>query len=65
MSLPIWLCVLGLVAGLRLVVLMAGPVMTAAAVDLPGIWLASPALLPLGMLWWLVLGVVLLVKSGA
>ncbi|WP_158252054.1 hypothetical protein [Cryobacterium sp. M25] len=37
--------------------------MTAAAIDLPGIWLASMALIPLGMLWWLTLGVVLLVKS--
>jgi hypothetical protein len=63
-SLPIWLCVLGLVAGLRLVMLMAGPFLTAAAIDFPGfLWLASMALIPLGMLWWLGLGVVLLVKS--
>lgn len=63
-SLPIWLCVLGLVAGLRVVLLMAGPFITAAAIELPGeIWLASLALIPLGMLWWLTLGIVLLVKS--
>jgi hypothetical protein len=63
-SLPIWLCVLGLVAGLRVVVLMSGPLTAAAAIELPGeIWLASLALIPLGMLWWLALGVVLLVKS--
>lgn len=63
-SLPIWLCVLGLVASLRLVILMAGPLMTAAAVEVSGIiWVASIALIPFGMLWWLVLGVVLLVKS--
>ena len=64
-ALPIWLCVLGLVAGLRLVMLMAGPFLTAARIDFPGfLWVASMALIPLGMLWWLVLGIVLLVKSG-
>lgn len=62
-SLPIWLCVLGLVAGLRLVMLIAGPIATTAAIDLPGIWLASMVLIPLGMLWWLALGVVLFVKA--
>ncbi|MBG6226322.1 hypothetical protein IWX63_002912 [Arthrobacter sp. CAN_A2] len=62
-SLPMWLCVVGLVAALRLVMLMAGPLMTAAAIDLPGMWLASIALIPLGMLWWAALGVVLLVRS--
>ncbi|TFD24157.1 hypothetical protein [Cryobacterium sp. TMS1-13-1] len=63
-ALPIWLCVLGLVAGLRLVMLIAGPFLTAARIDFPGfLWLASLALIPLGMLWWLGLGVVLLVKS--
>lgn len=62
-SFPTWICVLGLVAGLRLVLLMAGPFLTAAAIDLPGVWLASVALIPLGMIWWLALGVVLLVKS--
>jgi hypothetical protein len=44
--------------------LMAGPFLTAAAIDFPGfLWIASMALIPLGMLWWLALGVVLLVKS--
>ena len=63
-ALPIWLCVLGLVAGLRLVMLMAGPFLTAAGIDFPGfLWVASLALIPLGMLWWLGLGVVLLFKS--
>lgn len=63
-ALPIWLCVLGVVAGLRLVMLIAGPFLTAASIDLPEfLWLGSVALIPLGMLWWLALGVVLLVKS--
>ena len=67
-ALPMWLCVLGLVAGLRLVILIAGPLMTAttsASDSAAGewIWLASMALIPLGMLWWLALGVVLLVES--
>lgn len=63
-ALPMWLCVLGLVAGLRLVLLIAGPFMTAAKIDLPGFfWIFSIALIPLGMLWWLCLGVALLVKS--
>lgn len=69
-----WLCVLGLVAGLRLVMLIAGPFMTAASASDPNVgtalndvpeflWLGSVALIPLGMFWWLALGVVLLVKS--
>lgn len=73
-SLPMWLCVLGLVAGLRLVMLIAGPFMTAASASDPNVgtalndvpeflWLGSVALIPLGMFWWLALGVVLLVKS--
>ena len=67
-ALPMWLCVMGLIAGLRLVILIAGPLLTTATGtalnDVPGwIWLASMALIPLGMLWWLALGVVLLVKS--
>ena len=63
-ALPMWLCVLGLVAGLRLVLLIGGPFMTAAKIDFPGfLWIVSIALIPLGMLWWLCLGVVLLVKS--
>jgi hypothetical protein len=63
-ALPIWLCVLGVVAGLRLVILIAGPFLTAASTDLPDfLWLGSVVLIPLGMLWWLALGVVLLVKS--
>lgn len=63
-SLPIWLCVLGLVAGLRLVILMAGPLMTTAAIEAPAfVWVAAMALIPLGMLWWLALGIVLLAKS--
>ncbi|MDJ0339158.1 hypothetical protein [Cryobacterium sp. PH31-O1] len=63
-ALPIWLCVLGVISGLRLVILIAGPFLTAANVDLPGFfWFGSVALIPLGMLWWLALGVVLLVKS--
>ena len=62
--LPIWLCVLGIVTGLRIVMLIAGPLLTATSIDLPEIvWLSSVALIPLGMLWWLGLGVVLLVKS--
>ena len=65
-TLPIWLCVWGLIAGLRLVLMIAGPLTTTAALDLPGwLWVASMALIPLGMLWWLALGVVLLVKSRA
>ncbi|WP_166789385.1 hypothetical protein [Cryobacterium sp. TMS1-20-1] len=44
--------------------LMAGPFLTAAGIDFPGfLWVASLALIPLGMLWWLGLGVVLLFKS--
>ncbi|SDK07837.1 hypothetical protein SAMN05216282_102336 [Cryobacterium psychrotolerans] len=63
-ALPIWLCVLGVVTGLRLVMLITGPLLTAASIDLPAfLWLGSMALIPLGMLWWLALGVVLLVKS--
>ncbi|MBG6059683.1 hypothetical protein RCH16_002033 [Cryobacterium sp. MP_M5] len=63
-ALPRWLCVLGVVAGLRLVMLIAGPFLTAARIDLPEfLWFGSVALIPLGMLWWLGLGVVLLVKS--
>ncbi|TFC50316.1 DUF4386 family protein [Cryobacterium sp. TMB3-1-2] len=63
-ALPIWLCVLGVVTGLRLVVVVAGPILTAARLDLPEIfWLGSMALIPLSMLWWLALGVVLLVTS--
>ena len=63
-ALPMWLCILGLVAGLRLVLLIAGPVMTAAEIDLPVfLWILSIALIPSGMLWWLCLGVALLVKS--
>lgn len=62
--LPIWLCVLGIVTGLRIVMLIAGPLLTATSIDLPEVvWLSSVALIPLGMLWWLGLGVVLLVKS--
>jgi hypothetical protein len=63
-ALPIWLCVLGVVAGLRLVILLAGPFLNAAKADLPDfVWVGSVALIPLGMLWWLCLGVVLLVRS--
>ncbi|TFC85281.1 hypothetical protein E3T28_06725 [Cryobacterium sinapicolor] len=63
-ALPIWICVLGVVTGLRLVMLIAGPLLTATNIDLPEvIWLSSVALIPLGMLWWLGLGIVLLVKS--
>lgn len=63
-ALPIWLCVLGVVTGLRLVILIAGPFLTATSFDLPDfLWIGSVALIPLGMLWWLGLGVVLLVKS--
>ena len=63
-ALPIWLCVLGILTGLRFVMLIAGPFLTAASIDLPEfLWLGSVALIPLGMLWWLGLGVVLLVKS--
>lgn len=63
-TLPIWLCVLGMVTGLRLVTLSAGPFLTAASIDLPDfLWLGSVALIPLGMFWWLALGVVLLAKS--
>lgn len=65
-ALPMWLCVWGLIAGLRLVILIAGPLTTTATLDLPGwLWVASMALIPLGMLWWLALGVVLLLKSRA
>ncbi|TFD57194.1 hypothetical protein E3T39_14300 [Cryobacterium suzukii] len=65
-ALPIWLCVLGIITGLRLVTLIAGPLLTATSVSLPEIfWLGSVALIPLGMLWWLGLGAVLLVKSRA
>lgn len=63
-ALPIWLCLLGIITGLRLVTLIAGPLLTATSVSLPEIfWLGSVALIPLGMLWWLGLGAVLLVKS--
>jgi hypothetical protein len=63
-ALPIWLCALGVVTGLRLVILLAGPFLTATSTDLPEfLWVGSVALIPLGMLWWLGLGVVLLVKS--
>lgn len=63
-ALPLWLCVLGLVTGLRLVVVMAGPLLTAASIEVPGVfWIGSMALIPLAMLWWLGLGVVMLVKS--
>ena len=63
-ALPLWLCVLGVVLGLRLVVSIAGPFLTAARIDLPEfVWFGFMALIPLGMLWWLGLGVVLLVKS--
>lgn len=63
-ALPIWLCVLGIVTGLRLVLVIAGPLLMAARIDLPEIlWLGSVALIPLSMLWWLGLGVVLLVTS--
>ena len=63
-ALPIWLCVLGILTGLRLVMLIAGPFLTAANIDLPEfLWLGSVALIPLGMLWWLALGIVLLVRS--
>ncbi|WP_166787947.1 DUF4386 family protein [Cryobacterium adonitolivorans] len=63
-ALPIWICVLGIITGLRLVVVIAGPILTAASIDLPEVfWLGSVALIPLSMLWWLGLGVVLLVKS--
>lgn len=73
-ALPMWLCVLGLVASLRLAMLIAGPFMTAASRsaadagtqlnDVPELlWLSAMALIPLGMLWWLALGIVLLVKS--
>ena len=62
-ALPIWLCVLGVVTGLRLLVVIAGPLLMAASIDLPEVfWLGSMALIPLGMLWWLALGIVLLVK---
>ena len=44
--------------------LITGPFLTAASIDLPAfLWLGSVALIPLGMLWWLGLGAVLLVKS--
>jgi hypothetical protein len=73
-ALPIWLCIVGLIAGLRLAMLIAGPFMTAPSAfdtdagtalnDLPEyLWLGSMALIPLGMIWWLALGIVLLVKS--
>ncbi|MEC5185475.1 hypothetical protein RCH12_002952 [Cryobacterium sp. MP_3.1] len=63
-ALPIWLCVLGIVTGLRLVVVLAGPILMAASIDLPEVfWFGSVALIPLAMLWWLGLGVVLLVTS--
>jgi hypothetical protein len=63
-ALPLWLCLLGVVPALRLVILLAGPFLTAAQVELPDfVWVASVALIPLGMLWWLFLGGVLLVRS--
>jgi hypothetical protein len=63
-ALPIWLCVLGIATGLRLVLVVAGPLLMAARIDLPEIlWLGSMALIPLSMLWWLGLGVVLLLTS--
>ena len=63
-ALPIWICVLGVVTGLRLVVVVAGPFLMAVSIDVPEVlWLGSMALIPLSMLWWLGLGVVLLVKS--
>jgi hypothetical protein len=63
-ALPIWLCVLGVLQALRLVILLSGPFLTAARIELPDfVWVASIALIPLGMLWWLCLGVVLLVRS--
>ena len=63
-TLPIWLCVLGFISGLRLVILLAGPFLTTARIDLPEFfWIGSVVLIPLGMLWWLTLGIVLLVKS--
>jgi hypothetical protein len=62
--LPIWLCVLGFISCLGLVILIAGPFLTAASIDLPEFfWIGSVALIPLGMLWWLALGIVQLVKS--
>ncbi|WP_130178300.1 DUF4386 family protein [Cryobacterium sp. SO1] len=63
-ALPIWICVLGVVTGLRLGVVIAGPILMAASIDVPEVfWLGSMALIPLSMLWWIGLGVVLLVKS--
>ena len=63
-ALPIWICILGVVTGLRLVMVVAGPFLMAVSIDVPEVlWLGSMALIPLSMLWWLGLGVVLLVKS--
>ncbi|MEO8222350.1 MAG: hypothetical protein ABI563_16365, partial [Specibacter sp.] len=74
-ALPLWLCVLGVFPGLRVVILTAGPFMTAGtgvsgtnggtgAIDLSEfLWLGSIALIPLAMLWWLGLGMVLLLKA--
>ncbi|SEE49535.1 hypothetical protein SAMN04489740_1559 [Arthrobacter alpinus] len=72
-TLPLWLCVLGVFPGLRVMMLLAGPFMVGTTSDAnPGapangmgeiLWLGSIALIPLGMLWWLGLGVVLLLKS--
>lgn len=74
-ALPLWLCVLGIFPGLRVLILTAGPFMTAGsgdsgtnggtgAVDMSEfLWLGSIALIPLAMLWWLGLGIVLLLKT--
>ncbi|TFC96824.1 MULTISPECIES: hypothetical protein [Cryobacterium] len=63
-ALPVWLCIMGGVTGLRVVALVVGPFLKAAGIDVPEIlWLGSVALIPLAMLWWLGLGAVLLVKS--
>ena len=74
-TLPLWLCVLGVLPGLRVAILTAGPFMQAGmgdsganagtgAIDMSEfLWLGSIALIPLAMLWWLGLGVVLLLKS--
>lgn len=67
-TLPLWLCILGVFPALRVLMLLAGPIMVAptngsetgtdALTEF--LWLGSIALIPLAMLWWLCLGAVLL-----